>query len=66
MMAEFRRAWVVREKRRFPLLAPVTVHRVRPCTPEDAAAMGSALLRQVYGEFLPRDASVPVAVRGAA
>jgi len=29
-MAEFRRAWVMREKRRFPLLAPVTVHRCGP------------------------------------
>ena len=52
-MAEFRRAWVMREKRRFPLLAPVTVYRVRPWTPEDAVAMGEALLRRLYGEFLP-------------
>ena len=26
---------------------------MRPWTPEDAAAMGAALLRQLYGEFLP-------------
>jgi hypothetical protein len=50
-MAEFRRAWVIREKRRFPLLAPVTVHRVRPWSPDDGAAMGDSLLRQLYGEF---------------
>ena len=39
-MGDFRRAWVMREKRRFPLLAPVTVHRVRPWTPEDAGCDG--------------------------
>jgi hypothetical protein len=52
-MAQFRRAWVIREKRRFPLTAPVTVHRVRLCEPDDAAEMGAALLRQLYREFLP-------------
>jgi hypothetical protein len=65
-MAEFRRAWVMREKRRFPLLAPVTVHRVRPWTPEDAAGMGKALLRQLYGEFLPEGSAEPTAVPVAA
>ena len=65
-MAEFRRAWVVREKRRFPLLAPVTVYRVRPWLPEDGAAMGDALLRQLYGEFLPDRDSEPVRVGVAA
>lgn len=65
-MSEFRRAWVIREKRRFPLLAPVTVYRLRPWAPEDAAAMGDALLRQLYGDFLPDGASEPVAVRIAA
>ena len=45
------------------LLTPVTVHRVRPWTPEDGVAMGDALLRQLYGEFLPDGASEPVAVR---
>jgi hypothetical protein len=65
-MAEFRRAWVMREKRRFPLLAPVTVHRVRPWTPEDGDVMGAALLRRLYGEFLADGASEPVAVRVAA
>ena len=65
-MAEFRRAWIIREKRRFPLLDTVTVHRVRPWTPDDAAAMGSALLHQLYGEFLRDGSSEPVAVRVAA
>jgi hypothetical protein len=60
------RAWVIREKRRFPLLAPVTVYKVRPWTPEDASAMGEALLRHLYGEFLPDGRSEPVAVRVAA
>jgi hypothetical protein len=65
-MADFRRAWIIREKRRFPLLAPVTVYKVRPRTPEDAAGMGEALLRQLYGEFLADGRPVPVAVRVAA
>jgi hypothetical protein len=65
-MAEFRRAWMIREKRRFPLLAPVTVYRVRPWTPEDAAAMGDALLRQLYGEFVEDCVLAPVAVGAAA
>jgi hypothetical protein len=65
-MADFRRAWIIREKRRFPLLASVTVHRVRPWRPEDGAAMGDALLRQLYGEFLPHDRAARVAVRIAA
>lgn len=62
-MAEFRRAWVIREKRRFPLLAPVTVHRLRPWTFEDGAAMGQAVLRQLYGEFVPEQGTEPVAMR---
>jgi hypothetical protein len=65
-MREFRRAWIIREKRRFPLLTPVTVYRVRAWMPEDAAAMGEALLRQLYGEFLANGSSEPVTVRVAA
>jgi hypothetical protein len=65
-MSAFRRAWTLRERRRFPLLAPVTVHRVRPWTPGDAAAIGDALLRQLYGEFLPGGNAEPLAVRIAA
>ena len=57
---------MMRTKRRFPLLAPVTVYRVRPWTPDDAAAMGDALLRQLYGESLPHASSEPVAVCVAA
>jgi hypothetical protein len=64
--AQFRRAWTIRERRRFPLTAPVTVHRVRPWTPEVAAGMGEALLRQLYGEFLPEGCAEPVAVGAAA
>lgn len=65
-VAEFRRAWVIRERRRFPLLATVTVHRVRPWTPDDGVAMGEALLTQLYGEFLPEPGLEPVAARVAA
>ena len=62
-MAEFRRGWVIRERRRFPLLDTVTVHRVRPWTPDDAAAMGDALLRHhLYGDLLPEGDEEPVAV----
>ena len=42
-----------------PLLAPVTVYKMRPWTPEDAAAMGDALLRQLSGEFLADGAAEP-------
>jgi hypothetical protein len=35
-------------------------------TPEDGAAMGDALLRQLYGDFLADGSAEPVAVRVAA
>ena len=50
--AEFRRAWIRREKRRFPRLRMTTVYRVRPWTPEDEREMGEVLLERLYGEFL--------------
>ncbi len=56
---EFRRAWMLREKRRFPPLRMTTVYRVRPWADHDATCMGCALLRHLYGDFLP---SAPNAV----
>jgi hypothetical protein len=41
----------------------VTVYRVRPWTPDDAAAMGDALLRHLYGDLLPEGDEEPVAVQ---
>jgi hypothetical protein len=64
--AQFRRAWTIREHRRFPLLAQTTVYRVRPWTPDDAPEMGELLLRRLYGEFLPDRSTEPVGVRFAA
>jgi len=52
--AEFRRAWMLREKRRFPPLRMTTVYRVRPWTDDDTTCMGDALLGHLYGEFLPQ------------
>jgi hypothetical protein len=63
---EFRRGWAIRERRRFPLTAPVTVHLVRPWTPDDGVAMGNAPLRKLYDELLEDGASEPVALRVAA
>ena len=62
-MAEFRRAWVVREKRRFLLLAPVTVHRVRLWTPEDAAAKGRRALTAALRRVPPRPELTRAAAR---
>ena len=50
--AEFRRHWVLREKRYFPPLATTSVYRVRPWTPEDAQLMSDRLLGLLYGDFL--------------
>jgi hypothetical protein len=49
---EFRRAWVIRERRWFRPLDVITAYRVRPWAPEDGAEMGGALLRRLYGGFL--------------
>jgi hypothetical protein len=51
--AEFRSAWIRREKRRFPLLRMTAVYRIRPWTLDDERLMGELLLERLYGEFLP-------------
>jgi len=63
---EFRRHWMIREHRRFRPMSITTVYRVRPWRPEDEAAMGDALLRRLYADFLPDGGSDPVAVSVAA
>jgi hypothetical protein len=40
----------------------VTVHKVRPWTPDDGVAMDDALLRHLYGDLLPEGDEEPVAV----
>ena len=50
--AHFRRAWCVREKRRFRPLHMTTVYRVRSWASDDHRAMADALLERLYGEFL--------------
>lgn len=51
--AEFRRAWMIREHRRFPPLRMTTVYKLRPWTPQDEQTMGEVLLERLYGDFLP-------------
>ena len=60
---QFGSAWAVREKRHFPLLAGVTVYQVRPPTPADAAGIGDALGRQLYGEFRAEFGALAVSSR---
>lgn len=51
-LAEFRRYWMARERRRFRPEHIVTVFRVRPWTPVDREVFADALLERLYGEFL--------------
>ena len=58
---EFRRAWMIAERRRFRRLDLITASRVRPWTPGDTAEMGDMLLRRLYGDFVRDGHSEPVA-----
>lgn len=61
-IAEFRRHWMAREHRRFPPLRMTAVYRIRPWTLDDNTEMADAILRRLYGEFLPpRCGSAPKA-----
>lgn len=51
-IAEFRRYWMQREKRRFAPTRMVTVYRVRPWHYTDRARFGDMLLERLYGEHL--------------
>lgn len=53
-LGEFRRHWMDREHRRFPPLRMTTVYRIRPWAEGDDRRMADAMLRRLYGEFLPR------------
>lgn len=52
-LAEFRRYWMGREKRRFTPTRMVMAYRVRPWEPEDKADMAELLLYRLYEDFLP-------------
>jgi len=52
-MAEFRRYWMQRTKRRFTPTRMVTVYRVRPWEQEDAEVFSRRILGLLYGEFMP-------------
>lgn len=51
-MAEFRRYWMRREKRRFMPTRKVTVYRVRLWTPEDNREMADVIFNRLYEEHL--------------
>jgi hypothetical protein len=52
--AEFRRYFVLRERRRFRLTRKVTVYRLRPWDPEaDPRRFADLLLDRLFGAFLP-------------
>lgn len=52
-LAEFKRAWAKREKRRFPPLREVQVYRVRPINlDDDVPELGAALFKRLYGDFM--------------
>lgn len=51
-MAEFRRYWMQRERKRFTPTRLVICYRVRPWQPEDDRAMATRLLDRLYGEWL--------------
>lgn len=52
--AEFRRYFVLRERRRFRLTRNVTVYRLRPWDPEkDQRHFADLLLDRLFGAFLP-------------
>jgi hypothetical protein len=50
---EFKRAWLVRRKRYFNVLAQTTVYRLRPWGPKDEREMADRILQGLYGEFVP-------------
>lgn len=51
-VAEFRRYWMAREKRRFMPTRMVTAYRVRPWTDGDRERFADMLLDRLYGEHL--------------
>lgn len=52
-LAEFRRYWIQRERKRFSPLRKVVCYRVRPWRDGDDEFFARLLLERLYGEFLP-------------
>lgn len=52
-LAEFRRYWMRRERKRFSPLRKVVCYRVRPWRDGDDEFFARLLLERLYGEFLP-------------
>lgn len=52
-LAEFRRYWMMRERRRFMPTREVVAYRVSPFEPGDIDIFGRRIMRHLYGEFLP-------------
>ena len=52
-LAEFRRYWMAREKRRFTPTRMVMAYEVRPFVPGEEHSLGVSLFNRLYGEFLP-------------
>jgi hypothetical protein len=53
--AQFRRDWILRERKRFDPLREVVVYTVEPFKPEHVAESGASLIRHLYGAWLPSE-----------
>jgi hypothetical protein len=53
--AQFRRDWILRERKRFDPLREVVVYTVRPFSMDDLPTTGAALIRHLYGAWLPSE-----------
>lgn len=51
-LAEYRKYWCARERRRFQPLRIVTRYRIRPWLYDDTEAMAQVLLDRLYGDWL--------------
>jgi hypothetical protein len=52
-LADFRRYWMARERKRFTPTRKVFVYRVRLFTPQDEDWPGARIFEHLYGEFMP-------------
>lgn len=51
-LAEFRRAWMLRNRRRFQPARVTTVYRVRPWLPSDVREMADKVFEHLYGDWV--------------
>lgn len=51
-LAQFRRYWILRERKRFQPTRMVFVYRVRPWGPGDVEELGVKIVERLYGEFM--------------